>query len=100
MSTEPSSSGSSSGLKSYFKGMLGLPTGNQKAASAPQAIAPLRITREDSAPELVGTPSDIGIYETSHEMGGRFTWKKLFQDPRTYSPTTTDAAPPPPPQQQ
>jgi hypothetical protein len=31
-------------------------------------------------PEIVSTPSDIGIWEVAHMKGG-FAWSKLFEKP-------------------
>ena len=55
-----------------------------------------RVAGQDSMPELVGTPSDIGIWETAHDLktdSGRFQWSRLFQDPSTYR---KDLSPPSP----
>lgn len=53
-----------------------------------QVLTPLKVPhpspREQSVPELVSTPSDIGIWEVSHEMRGKFSWRRLFQDPSTF----------------
>ena len=85
------------GLTNYFKGMLGLPKSDSASSTGTQTPAmatPLKIGRHDSAPELVSTPSDVGIWEVSHEMKGKFTWKRLFQDPRTFdAPSPRETAP-------
>lgn len=45
-----------------------------------------KVHRDPSLPEMVSTPSDIGIWEVAHDLPkGKWEWKRLFQDPRTYT---------------
>jgi len=64
------------------------PPGSRPAASAAPTPIRTRAERQDSMPEMVSTPTDVGIWEIGHGMRtGQFTWKRLFQDPRTYTGT-------------
>lgn len=99
MASNPPSEGQSGGsLTNAIKGMFPALGGAPKS-SGPAPIktkAPEPQGRVDSLPELVGTPSEIGIWETAHDLktdSGRFQWQRLFQDPRTYR---KDLAPPSP----
>lgn len=73
----------------YFKGMLGLDrsangSGTQDPCQTPPRSAGMHISvdRQDSLPEMVSTPSDVGIWEVSHNEGERFTFSRMFRDPR------------------
>lgn len=103
MATNPPPEGQSGGsltnaIKGLFPALGGAPNPTvpapirTKAPEQPKG----RVAGQDSLPELVGTPSDIGIWETAHDLkadSGRFQWQRLFQDPRTYR---KDLAPPSP----
>lgn len=92
---------SGGGLTNAIKGIFG----NTALGGAPKSTmpAPIKIKAPHDRdtlpelPELVNTPSEVGIWESSaHDLkseNGRFQWSRLFQDPRTYR---TDLAPPSP----
>jgi hypothetical protein len=108
MASQPSGNETKLG---YLKGMFGLgappstaqpsssatpppPTSAAQSASAPKPIPAIKIPaqRQDSMPEICMTPSDVGIYEVPH-MKGKFTFKKLFQNPSSPSFNRTDSSP-------
>ncbi|KAL6778473.1 hypothetical protein ACKKBF_B14930 [Auxenochlorella protothecoides x Auxenochlorella symbiontica] len=96
------------GLTSYFKTFFGstvpaassagpttssgVPSGTL-ASEVPGAMPRLKVPQhhDDARPEIVMSPSDIGLYEISHD--GKFNWRKMFQSPTQYNP---DQATPPP----
>lgn len=67
-------SSSSTGWGAYLRGVVGL--GSPKAKDGMS----INVQRQDSYPEMVSTPTDVGIWEVSHDMpdGGKFSWNKLF----------------------
>ena len=101
MASNPPPEGQSGGsltnaIKGMFPALGGAPKPPVPAPIRTKAPESRRVAGEDSLPELVGTPSDIGIWETAHDLksdSGRFQWQRLFQDPRTYR---KDLAPPSP----
>lgn len=106
MASQPSANDNGSKL-GYLKGMFGLGaqpsssatpppptmTSAAQSASAPKPIPAIKIPaqRQDSMPEICMTPSDVGIYEVPH-MKGKFTFKKLFQNPSSPSFNRTDSS--------
>jgi hypothetical protein len=102
-STPPQDSQSGGSLTNAIKGMFPALGGASKT-TVPAPIktkAPHephgRVAGQDSLPELVGTPSEIGIWEQSaHDLksdSGRFQWQRLFQDPRMYRKDLQPASP-------
>ena len=96
-------SGQNSTWSGYFKNIIGLDKatkGNESkpmpaasrptpipSAKAAQGPSPIRVGRQDSLPEIVSSPTDIGIWEVSHENeAGRGLFARLFRDPRAESP--------------
>lgn len=77
---------SSTGLGAFLKGMVGL--GSPKAKDGPSQPKSINVQRQDSYPEMVSTPTDVGIWEVSHDMpdGGKFSWSKLFSSAQPKSP--------------
>lgn len=69
------------GLKGLLGGFLG---------SGPSAPRPIKthsdgLRKQDSLPEIVMTPSDIGVHETSHSglrgPDGKLDWRRVFRTP-------------------
>jgi hypothetical protein len=69
---------SSTGLGAFLRGVVGL--GSPKAKDGTSQPKSINVQRQDSYPEMVSTPTDVGIWEVSHDMpdGGKFSWSKLF----------------------
>lgn len=69
---------SSTGWGAYLRGVVGL--GSPKAKDGTSQPKSINVQRQDSYPEMVSTPTDVGIWEVSHDMpdGGKFSWSKLF----------------------
>lgn len=97
-------------LSGRIKGMLGLTIDKQGTSSGGRTDVSPHVssisTRQEGLPhpapikvgarspvdreELVGTPSDIGVF-MGHGFSGKLTFKRLFQDPRSYrSPKAND----------
>lgn len=78
----------------YFKSLVGLnakdgvggtgfgTSGEGQTGASASIPAPIKVSRQDSMPEIVSTPTDIGIFEVSHENGRGFSFARLFRDPR------------------
>lgn len=64
----------SGGLPEYLKRLAGLSPG----ASKPLKVSTAHMARDDSIPEIVSSPTDVGIFEVGHQ-GEKLTWKKFFE---------------------
>ena len=69
----------SGGLPDYLKRLAGLSPGQ---ASKPLKVSTAHMDREDSIPEIVSSPTDVGIFEVGHQ-GEKLTWKKFFESGRS-----------------
>lgn len=94
VSTPSSSGGQNNGTwTNYFKGLLGggtqgssgSTTGSQQQSvpssaqtGAPKPLNVGRLRSQDSIPEIVSTPTDVGIWEVGHK-GEKLTWKRFFE---------------------
>lgn len=65
----------SGGLPEYLKRLAGLSPGQ---ASKPLKVSTAHMARDDSIPEIVSSPTDVGIFEVGHQ-GEKLTWKKFFE---------------------
>jgi hypothetical protein len=88
-STASSSGGQNDGTwTNYFKGLLGGSTTSSQQqstavpssaqASAPKPLNVGHLRSQDSIPEIVSTPTDVGIWEVGHK-GEKLTWKRFFE---------------------
>jgi len=78
---------SSGGFSDYLKRFAGLSRENAPkpgAVSKPMTVKTTHLDREDSIPEIVSSPTDVGIYEVGHQ-GEKLTWKKFFESGKSGS---------------
>jgi hypothetical protein len=70
----------SGGLPDYLKRLAGFTS--PAKASKPLKVSTAHVEREDSLPEIVSSPTDVGIFEVGHQ-GEKLTWKKFFESGRS-----------------
>jgi len=54
-------------------------TGNPRGSPVLPKINTSELQPQDSIPEIVGSPTDVGIYDGGHQ-GAKVTWAKFFED--------------------
>ena len=54
-------------------------TGNPTGSPGLPKINTSELQPQDSIPEIVGSPTDVGIYDGGHQ-GAKVTWAKFFED--------------------
>lgn len=69
----------SGGLPDYLKRLAGF---SPAKASKPLKVSTVHVERENSLPEIVSSPTDVGIFEVGHQ-GEKLTWKKFFESGRS-----------------
>lgn len=79
--TKPGETTSSGGLPEYLKRLAGF---SRADGTKPLTVSTVHVEREDSIPEIVSSPTDVGIFEVGHQ-GEKLTWKKFFESGRSSS---------------